>query len=51
MLTELLFLFSFFAVVFEIVVISLERNDISSSRADSQDCAEEVTPLLLFGWR
>lgn len=49
MLTELLLFFS--PVLFEIVVISLERNDISSSRADSQDCAEEVTPLLLFGWR
>lgn len=53
MLNELLFLFFFFffAVVFEIVVISLERNDISSSHTDSQNCAEEVTPLLLFGWR
>lgn len=49
MLTELLLFFS--PVLFGIVVISLERNDISSSRADSQDCAEEVTPLLLFGWR
>lgn len=49
MLTEFLLFFS--PVLFEIVVISLERNDISSSHADSQDCAEEVTPLLLFGWR
>lgn len=49
MLTEFLLFFS--PILFEIVVISLERNDISSLRADSQDCTEEVTPLLLFGWR